>query len=469
VHHKEWEDEVITKERRMGSTTRCLRPAARAALGALTASVLFSIPVDRPAGAGELRVLLEGETGVRNDGNLSQVGEQSGQLDPQAQNVGRAGLDLQLSYTTRQRFDLALGYSPSYERSLDKASLGGATHRLDLGLRAALTQRVNLDVRERLLSTPGIDLYAPVIAPESFAAAQRGRQLFHLLEVTLKDPLTHRTTLEVGASQSIRRYENSALSDARTVGGNLGLAFHYDRERALELTAGAQRFNWENGSESNVETLLAGYTHPFGRSTRLRVDAGAFHVQQVQSGIASLPGGPRTPAPAGTGDKTGWLGGAQLSQERRLFRWNVGYRHDVAPGYGVDLPVQVDNGFLGMSANVGRQLTVGLDGYGSRQRDLQSKVLSTNAASANGSGTLTDFATGTLRLSWSFLPSMRLTGGYSHIWQRSNVKLFDNLSYDRYFLGLAFRIYRTGERPRAPEELEHRGEPTNADLQPDAR
>jgi hypothetical protein len=429
----------------------------------LAASVLFSTVLDTPAGAGELRVLLEGETGVRNDGNLSQVGQQSGQLDPQAQNVGRAGLDLQLSYTTRQRFDLALGYSPSYERSLDKASLGGATHRLDLGLRAALTQRVNLDIRERLLSTPGIDLYAPVVAPESFAASQRGRQLVHLLEVTLKDPLTHRTTLEVGASQSIRRYENSALSDARTLGGSLGLAFHYDRERALELTAGAQRFNWENGSESNVETLLAAYTHPFGRSTRLRVDAGAFHVRQAQSGII-VPIGQRT-----LGDKTGWLGGAQLSQERRIFRWNVGYRHDVAPGYGVDLPVQVDNAFVGVSTNVGRQLTVGLDGYGSRQRELQSNLSSATFSDANGSGTLTDFATGTLRLSWSFLPSVRLTGGYSHIWQRSNVKLFDNLSYDRYFLGLAFRIYRTGERPRAPEELEHRGEPTNADLQPDAR
>src|SRR5256885_9570040 len=58
------------------------------------AAVFVSSPV--PAGAGELRVLLEGETGVRNDGNLSQAGQQSGQLDPQAQNVGRAGLNLQL-------------------------------------------------------------------------------------------------------------------------------------------------------------------------------------------------------------------------------------------------------------------------------------------------------------------------------------------------------------------------------------
>lgn len=450
---------------------RC-RMASRAALIA-AAGVFVSSSI--PAGAGELRVLLEGETGVRNDGNLSQVGQQSGQLDPQAQNVGRAGLNLQLSYTTRQRFDLALGYSPSYERSLDKASLGGATHRLDLGLRAALTQRVNLDVRERLLSTPGIDLYAPVVAPESFAAAQRGRQLMHLLEATVKDPLTRRTTLEVGATQSIRRYENSGLSDARTLGGNLGLAFHYDRERSLETTAGVQRFTWENGSESNVETLLAAYTHPFGRSTRLRVEGGAFHVQQIQQmqGGSSVPGAPRTPgvaATAGTGSKTAWLGGAQLSQERRLFRWNVGYRHDVAPGYGIDLPVQVDNGFAGVSTNLGRQLTVGLDGYGSRQRALQSGTRSgLSAVQSNTDGSLTEFATGTLRLSWSFLPSVRLTGGYSRIWQRSDLKLFDNLSYNRYFLGLAFRIYRTGERPRAPEELERRGEPNNADLQPDAR
>jgi hypothetical protein len=43
------------------------------------------------------------------------------------------------------------------------------------------------------------------------------------------------------------------------------------------------------------------------------------------------------------------------------------------------------------------------------------------------------------------------------------VQLFDDLSYDRYFLGLAFRIYRTGDKPRAPEELERGGEPTDAE------
>jgi hypothetical protein len=101
-----------------------------------------------------------------------------------------------------------------------------------------------------------------------------------------------------------------------------------------------------------------------------------------------------------------------------------------------------------------------VDGNGARQRDLDAAV----------SEPLTEFAAGTLRLSWGFTPDLRLTGGYSRVWQRSRVQLFDDLSYDRYFIGLAFRIYRTGENPRAPEELERRGEPTNADAdaQPDS-
>jgi hypothetical protein len=425
---------------------------------AMAAALLSALP----AGAGELRVLLEGETGVRNDGNLQQVGSEAG-LNPQAQNVARAGLDLQLSYNARERFDLALGYSPSYERSLDDARLAGATHRLDLGLRTALTRRTDLDVRERLLSTPGLDLYAPVVTQQTFAATQRGRELFHSLDAVLKDRVTPRTTLELGLNHSLRRYSLGGLSDARTVGGTLGASVNFDRERAFEVNAGVQRFTWENDNESNVETLLAAYTHPIGRSTRLRLEGGAFHVEQLQNGHRVPLGGSQ-----GSGTKTGWRGGVELSRQQPLVQWNVGYRHDVAPGYGVERAVAVDNGFLGVSTHFGHTLTLGLDGNASRQRDLESGV-STGVTGASGSEPLTDFAAGTLRFSWAFFPSIQLTGGYSHIWQRSRVKLFDDLSYNRYFLGLAFRIYRSGEKPRAPEELERRGEPTDADAKPVAR
>lgn len=407
-----------------------------------------------PAVAGELRVLLEGEAGVRNDGNLRQQArppaDPAAESDPQAQDVGRAGLHLLLSYNTGQRFDLALGYSPTYERSFDDSSLAGAGHRLDLGLRGILTRRLTVDVRERLLSTPGLDLYTPATAPESIAVTRRGRQLSHSLDIGLSHELTRRATLKVGLSNSVRSFENRSeedrLADAQSLGADVGAAFHFDRERELEFTAGTERFSWERGREARVRTLEATYAHPFGRFVRMRLEAGSFYVEQRQPRVTD-------PQPeAFTASKTGWRGGAQISREGRLFHWNVGYRHDVAPGYGVARAVEADNAFLGTSTQIGRRLTLGVDGNASRQRDL--------AAAAKP---LTELATGTLRLSWGFTPALRLTGGYSRVWQRSRVQLFDNLSYDRYFLGLAFRIYQTGDKPRAPEELKRGGEPTDAE------
>jgi hypothetical protein len=52
------------------------------------------------------------------------------------------------------------------------------------------------------------------------------------------------------------------------------------------------------------------------------------------------------------------------------------------------------------------------------------------------------------------VPSLRLTGGYSRVWQRARVEPFDDLSYSRYFLGLAFRIFSTGETPKNPARPE---------------
>lgn len=414
-----------------------------------------------PGHAGELRVLLEGETGLRNDGNLRQQARQAGQSDPrsqgsqgsqQSQNVGRAGFHLQLSYNAARRFDLALGYSPSYERSFDDSSLAGAGHRLDLGLHGALTRRLALDVRERLLSTPGLDLYTPSTAPESIAVTRRGRQLSHSLDLGLRNELTRRSALKLGLSNSVRRFENGDLADSRSIGADVGAAFHFDRERELEFTAGMERFSWERGREARVRSLEGRYALLLGRSLRLRLEAGSFYVEQKERRAAD----PVSLEPF-TASKTGWRGGVQISQERRLLRWNLGYRHDVAPGYGVARPVEADNAFFGVSTNVRRRLTLGADANGSRQRDLSSAQ----------SGPLTELAAGTLRMSWGFTPALRLTGGYSRVWQRSHVQLFDDLSYNRYFLGLAFRIYQTGDRPRGPEELERGGAPSDANAQPD--
>src|SRR5438270_10688339 len=72
---------------------------------------LMPLLLARPAGAqGQLRLVLEGEAGLRNDGDYGLQ-----QQDPAVrrnQDLARAGLDLQLSYA-RERLNLALGYSPS--------------------------------------------------------------------------------------------------------------------------------------------------------------------------------------------------------------------------------------------------------------------------------------------------------------------------------------------------------------------
>jgi hypothetical protein len=447
------------------------RHRTRRALAIAVAAAPFLLPLS--ARAGELRVILEGEAGVRNDGNVRQIDTVDG-VDPVQQDVARGALNLQLSYNVRRRFDLALGYSPSYERSLDDSSLAGTSHRLDLGLRGALTRRLAIDVRERLLSTPGLDLYTPVAIPESIAVAERGRQLFHSLDIGLHHELSRRTTLEAALTHSLRRFEETGLYDARTVGGRVGAGFHFSADRDFELTAGIERFAWENDREADVQTATAAYSQAFGRFTRLRLEAGSFYVEETRPARLLVPVTPDDPTPPAIDpgpieSKTGWRGGAQISQERRLFRWNLGYRHDIGAGYGVGRPVEADNGFFGVSTSFGRRLTVGLDGNGSRQRELQDlrTTAATPTTGANGDP-LTEFAAGTLRASWSFAPALRLTAGYSRIWQRSSVRLFDDLSYDRYFVGFAFRLYQTGETPRAPGELgrPEPEEPTDADAKP---
>jgi hypothetical protein len=124
--------------------------------------------------------------------------------------------------------------------------------------------------------------------------------------------------------------------------------------------------------------------------------------------------------------------------------------------------VTADNAFVGLSTSVGRRLTLGLDGNVSRQRDLDREATGSSGSPGSPLGdsrsSLTEFAAGTARAGWSFSPAFRLEGGYSRIWQRARVEPFANLSYARYYLNLAVRIYDSGEAPLRPENL---GRPTD--------
>jgi len=427
----------------------------------LTTLVLLA----RPAGAGELRVTLDGEAGVRSDSNYGQV-EQADE-DAENQELARAGLNLNLSWNQLDRWQLAFGYSPSYERSLDDAEISGTAHRLDLAVRGDLTRLLSLQARGGLLSTPNVDLYQPVVAGQPLAAPRRGRQLLYNMDVSLNHELTRRLSLVGGASASQRRFEDPALFDSETLGGRLGAAWRWTEEHTFEATVSSGVFSYENGRETDVRTLTLGYERPFGRSIRLSLDGGAYWVKASDPGRPVLIPDPTDPSNSVVEEsKTGWRGGVRFSQQLQLFNWDAGYRHDVAPGFGLGRESVVDTGFLGVSTSIGRRLTLGLDGNASRHHELEDdrNDLGTDADARD-----LEFAAGTARLSWAIFPSIRLSGGYSRIWQSSKVEPFEDLSYDRYFLGLAFKIFSRGEAPRSPEDLEHRGEETDAAAEPDSQ
>jgi len=426
---------------------------ARLALGVALAAALTVGPA-RTAVAGEFRLLLEGEAGLRDDGAYGAQDTQTPALR-RDESLARAGLDLQLSYAL-QRLNLALAYSPSYERSLKDPNVAGTTHRLDFGLVADLARRLRLDVRERLLKTPNLDLYAPVTAPETNAVTRRGDQLSHSLDVVFNQDFSRRASLLLGLTHSLRRFEASGLTDSESLGARLGAGFELARGRRLEAAAGLARYDYRDRGDADVRTLGLAYAFDVGRSSHLRLEGGVYSVDSTLRSQVVEPDGIRETVE--NGSDQGWRGSAQLAQERQRFRWALGLSHDISPGAGLGRAVVADNAFLGVSVPLTRRLELGLDGSGSRQSDVTG-----GAAGDAGSPELTEFAAGTARLAWNLAPAFRLDGGYSRVWQRSHVEPFANLSYARYFLNLAVRIFSAGETPKQPESL---GRPTPDDEEP---
>lgn len=423
---------------------------------------------------GDLRIVLDAEAGAYSDGNYRQIARNEEEAEEDAM-LARGRLNLQLSYTLFDRLYLALGYSPSYERVFnaedadgEEQELSGTGHRLDFGVRGDLTRRLAFHVRERLVSAPNLDLELPATARGELAATRRGDQIHHGLDVSLNHQLTQRASVLAGLSHSLREFEDPALFDAETLGANLGAAYNWTERQVFEATAGTELFEFENGRETDVQTLGLGYIHPLGESAEFHFEAGIFSVETVRRGRAPVvngePGtGPTEPRELRDVEATGWRGAVSFSQRRRLFGWDAGYRHDVRPGYGLGRETEVDNLFAGISTSIGRRLLLGLDGNASWHGDVEDDDTGGLDGGDEGrdSGSLMEFAAGTARVSWAVLPSLRLTGGYSRVWQRSDVEPFDDLSYDRYFLGLAFRIFERGETPHLPGDLERRGEPTD--------
>ena len=430
-----------------------------------------------PASAGDLRVVLEAEGGVRNDGNYDRI-DRVDDIEEEAaeENVARAGFSLRLSYDL-PRWALALGYFPSYEWVLDDADVNGTTHRLDLGLNGNLTRRLRMSVRERLMLSPGLDLYSPFISAEPMALTRRGDQLTHALDVGLDQDLTRRTVLLLGVGHTLRTFESEDLSDTETLLARIGVGFQPTEDRRFDLLASAGNYDFGErrrlggditDSEADVQTLAAVWQQPFFRDGRFRIEAGLFAVDTRRTVL--VPADPADPeeepglvAIDEDFEQTGWRGAVEISRQLQLFGWNLGYRHDVSAGVGLGRATEVDSAFAGISTTtLGRRLTLGLDANVSRHQELENDA--DTVVILVPEDEVVESAAGTARFSWGFSNAVRLNGGYSRVWQESRVAPFEDLSYSRYFLGLGLRIYSSGEEPRDPARQE---EPE--DDEPDAQ
>jgi hypothetical protein len=443
----------------------------------LKAGALLALCLAAPASAGDFRVVLDAEGTVRSDGNYSQVQQldEPGLEDEGEENVARAGFNLRLS-NQLPRWLLALNYSPSYEWVLDNSEVHGTTHRLDFGVSGNVTRRLSMQVRERLLSSPGLDLYSPYLAGEPIAVTRRGDQLTHALDLGLVQTLTRRTSLLLGASHTLRTFEEDDLSDTETLSARIGTGIELAEDRRLDFIATAGNFDFGERrrpglggdlteQEADVQTLSVAWQQPFLRDGRFRVEAGMFAVDSTRTLLIPDPVNPDETEPTEINqdfERTGWRGGLELSRQLELIGWNVGLRHDVSAGAGLGRSTEVDSAFAGLSANIGRRLVLGLDGSFSRYDDLANDADSVVVLAPEDR--ILESAAAGARVSWGFSTIARLTGGYSRIWQESRVAPFEDLSYSRYYVGLALQIYRSGEEPQDPARQE---EPE--DDEPDAQ
>src|SRR5262245_28884402 len=137
-------------------------------------AALFALPAG--AAAGELRVVLEADGNVRNDGNYLQKatpaegpdGEPAEARDPE-HTVARAGFRLNLSYEM-PRTTFALAYVPSYEESLDDAELSSVVQILRLGLIAHPGRRSTLTFSENLVASSNFEEALLVLQPGASGA-----------------------------------------------------------------------------------------------------------------------------------------------------------------------------------------------------------------------------------------------------------------------------------------------------------
>ncbi|MEA2690846.1 MAG: hypothetical protein QOJ16_233 [Acidobacteriota bacterium] len=404
--------------------------------------VLFAQPA---LAAGQLRVLLEADAGVRSEGNYVPRNaplNADGTLRSQSVLFGQGGFNLNLSYAL-PRLELALIYNPFYEGTLnhkDTGTISGVSHRLSFGLTGQLSRRSVLRLSERLVSSPTLELFGPTL-PDTVAVPRRGNQLIEETDAELDTDITRSVVFLVGGNAFVRNFDDPALENSRGAEGRTGLRFHIDEQRDAEIRAATAFYRLGAGRSAHVTTGTAGYRTTYARGNSLHLEIGGFTLSSQE--VAGVP----------RQRQSGVQGLIDLSRQGQLYRWNASYSHGVSPGAGIGRPVVLDDAVLGVTT-VGRRLNMGLSVNGARSNDFENRnrVTPLPVGSAGNDRRLVDFAAGTFEASWSFGDRGRLHGSYSRIWQRSDLPGFGNLSYNRFFVGLALVIYSTGETPVIPGE-----------------
>ena len=418
-----------------GPEPRGARRRGAAALAALLLAPAASLS------AGELRVLLEAVAGVRSDGNYLQSAEPLPTTEEEQQaarrhTVGRGGLNLDLHYQ-RPRLGFALGYSPTYEQSLRDKSLNGVTHRLRLGMLGNLSRRTTFSLDEHLIASPNLELVAiaPTDVPQTMAVPRRGNELIQRADAGLTFAATPHTSYFLTVDQTTRTFSAPGLIDSDTVGGTAGIGWHRSEQSEIQALVGGSRFDFHGVRSADVGTASLAYRREIGRDGHLRIEGGGFVVSATDRSVGlGTPAADGSAVGSAQARRSGVRGAIAWNTLHTRWSWSAGYRHDVAPGLGLGRPVLADDAFAGIGT-VGRRVSVGLDLSGSRSRDLGTRV---------NTRPLTEFAAATLHASWAFTNWGRLDGGASRVYQRARVPGFDDLSYSRFFLGVAVRLYSRG-------------------------
>lgn len=439
------------------------------ALAALAAPAMLAalVLLPAPAAAGELRAVVEATAGLREDGNYFQSEvvppnpggpddpEDPENPEPDDENldsqVAVAGLRASLSYLLPRKA-FALVYAPSWERNLDYDDIGDdVAHRLDLGYTAEASRISRISIRERLLYSPNVEL-SPSFLDDTLVVTRRSDQLRHAFSMDVATNMTRQWILNFGISHTYRNYEAPELIDTWSAGSTVGLSYSVEPRTAWGFGVSYQVYDYDVRSD-DVQSLFGTYRVELVRDLDLNVSAGVFRVEETRERL--IPGPVPTPGPQPTPQieeplgeteevRNGWQGGFGLAGSRERFSWTVGYDHGVNPGYSLGRSVESDRVRAGIAVPLTRRIGFGLNGTATRNSDLDP-----DSDEAAGSD-INEFAAGNASLDWAFANWGRVSGNYSRVWQESEIEALSDLSYDRFTIGIAVRLYATGETPIEP-------------------